>query len=384
MTLLQPTRKDVGDADPPQNEDPYNAIPVATDIPKIIRLLHKISTAVDTYVLMYNGIKGAAWVITYACSVLGLNACALDKNGDLVPVAGKYEDAKVVIDLASVENNCQLYLAGATAKHLISLQEPEQFKRRGWSIDCSIVNFVDLQHPSLRNSESFTRLSHFVALETMRSVTAWAATFRQASVILPQTSSKIDIGFKPYTMSVLPILQERSLEILRMLGFRPSQLSDYNFVKADGCETHHPFGHKMDPVPRLRAESSGGVNPNSKQNYRAKFLSYDLEGQYVPYAMLLSHYSEPPNRQNQNHQPLGVIIPPLSSLFIRHYSQELDRLSLLQSILLQSLRFRTGIPPSVSCQSEQYLQRNKADEPRKIYLRDLSQKLLNYVSMESR
>jgi hypothetical protein len=268
---------------PPPNEDPYNAIPVATDIPKIIRLLHKISTAVDTYVLMYNGIRGAAWVITYACSVLGLNACALDKNGDPVPVAGKYEDAKVVINLASLENNCQLYLAGTTTEHLISLQEPEQFKRRGWSIDCSTVNFVDLQHPGLRNSESFSRLSHFVALETMNSVTAWAATFHQDSIILPQASSRINTGFRPYTMSVLLILQQRSLEILRMLGFRPSQLSDYNFVKADDCATHNPIGHKLDPAPRLRVENSGGVNMNSKHNYRAKFLSYSLEAQYVPY-----------------------------------------------------------------------------------------------------
>jgi hypothetical protein len=265
---------------PPQNEDPYDAIPVATDIPQIIRKLHKIATAVDEYILIYNGIRGAAWVVTYACSVLGLNVCALNSVGDPIPIAGKYEDAQVVIDLASKESNCQLYLAGTSTDDLIVLQQPEQFNRRGWSIDCSSVNFVDLQHPGLRNSESFLRLSHFVALETMGRVIAWARTFHQDLIFVPPRSG-VDIGFKSYTMSVLPILLQRSLEILRTLGFRPGQTSEYDFADANDSNSLRLVGHKSDPVPSLLIDQSGGIDSISKQQYIAKFLSYAREGQYI-------------------------------------------------------------------------------------------------------
>ena len=270
-----------------QNDDPYDAIPAATDIPEIIRLLHQIATGDGKYILMYNGIKGAAWVIAYACSILGFKASALDKNGDIIPIVGEYEDAVVVINLASQVSNCQLYLSGTTTDKLISLQEPKHFGRRGWSIDCSKINFLEVQHPGLTKSETFSRLSHFVAMETMSAVTAWAATFDHSSLnddslFGPRKSHYEDIGFKPYTMFVLPHLQERSLDILRILGFRPSQLSDYDFRKADDCLTYFPVGHKADSLPMLKVEDSEGFADESRRRYYAKNLSYSFSSQYIP------------------------------------------------------------------------------------------------------
>jgi hypothetical protein len=269
-----------------ENDDPYDAIPVATDIPNIIRLLHQVTVGVDKYVLMYNGIRGAAWVITYACSILGLNVCALDKTGDPVPIAGEYQDAKVVINPFLQSSSYQLYLANTTTEELIYLQEPEHFKRRGWSIDCSKVNFLDLQHPGLRKSETFSRLSHFVALETLAQVTLWAATFDQGSLIILDTSPSSETGFKPYTMSFLPILQERSLDILRILGFRPTQLSDFDFEKFNDCLTHTPVGHKADALPRLTVGDKGGFEADSRQQFLPKDLSDSRDGQYVPYGKI--------------------------------------------------------------------------------------------------
>ncbi|KAL2074219.1 hypothetical protein VTL71DRAFT_7997 [Oculimacula yallundae] len=220
----------------------------------IIALLLAIYTSYQHIVLVFNGIKGEAWVVTYACSVLGLNTCVVDKDGNVVPIAGKYEDAKVVINLGSSEHDCQLYLAGVTTDHLISFQAPEQFSRRGWSIDCSLVNFVDLQHPGLRNSDSFSRLSNFVAMETLGAVTAWAESFTRSSVVI--SSPKIDTGFKSYTMSVLSILQERSLNILGQFGFRPSKLSSYIFEGGFGCATHTQSGMNL---IQYRAFDSGNL-----------------------------------------------------------------------------------------------------------------------------
>lgn len=269
-----------------KNDDPYDAIPTVIDIVKLIRILHQIATTDGKYILMYNGIKGAAWVIAYACSILGLKTCALDRNGDPVPIAGEYEDAVVLINLASQVSNCQLYLAGTTDK-VITLQEPKHFERRGWSVDCFKINFLELQHPGLSKSETFSRLSHFVALETMNAVSAWAATFDHNSLdkdplICPRNSLHEDIGFKPYTMSVLPILQERSLEILRILGFRPAKLSDYVFKKANDCMTHTPVGHKANTLPPVNEKDSGSFEDESQRPDSEKNPSCSLDSRYIP------------------------------------------------------------------------------------------------------
>lgn len=58
------------------NDDPCDTVPTAANIPRIIRLFHQISTDVDKHVLIHNEIRGAAWVITYACTILGFNVCA--------------------------------------------------------------------------------------------------------------------------------------------------------------------------------------------------------------------------------------------------------------------------------------------------------------------
>lgn len=270
-----------------KDEDPYNAIPTAIDIVHIIRLLHQIATAGGKYMLMYNGLNGAAWVIAYTCSILGLKACALDGDGEPVPITGEYEDAMVVINLASQVSSCQLYLSGTITDKVITLQEPQHFGRRGWSINCFEVNFLELQHPGLSTSETFSRLSNFAALETMNAVTALAATFddnslNEDSLIRPRDSPHDDIGFKPYTMSVLPVLQERSLEILRILGFRPEKLSDYDFRKADDCLAHTAVGHKADILSVSTDEDSGDFDDNSQHRHREQNPSYSLDSRYVP------------------------------------------------------------------------------------------------------
>ena len=278
-----------------KSDDPYDAIPAAIDIVQIIHFLHQVATADRKYILIYNGIKGAAWVIVYACSILGLKACALDKDGDPVPITSEYEDAMVVINLASQVSSCQLYLSGTITDQVITLQESKHFERRGWSIDCFKVNFLELQHPGLTVSETFSRLSHFVALETMNAVTAWAATFDynpsdEDSLIHPRNSPHDDIGFKPYTMSVLPILQERSLDILRILGFRPARLSEYVFRKAGDCPTHTSIGLKADVNPVFKEEDSGIFEGKSQCRYRETSPSRCLNSRYIPSEGI--HYEE--------------------------------------------------------------------------------------------
>lgn len=270
-----------------KDEDPYDAIPTAIDIVQIIRCLHQITTGEGKYMLMYNGLKGAAWVVAYACSILGLKACALDGDGGPVPITGEYEDAMVVINLASQVSSCQLYLSGTITEKVITLQESTRFVRRGWNINCFEVNFLELHHPGLSISETFARLSHFAALETMNAVTALAATFDHRSLdedsfIRPRNSPHDDIGFKPYTMSVLSTLQERSLEILRILGFRPAKLSDYEFKKAEDCLTHTAVGQNADILQLSKQEDSGDSNNTSQHRYREKIPPCSPDSLYIP------------------------------------------------------------------------------------------------------
>lgn len=273
---------------PPQNDDMYNAIPVAGDIPKIIRLFHKIVASDDNYVMIYKGIRGAAWVMTYACSILGLNVCALDKDGNSIPIVGNYEDSQVVLDLASKESNCQLYLAGASTDYLITLAEPIPFKRRGWSIDCTTVNFLELQQKGITSSPSFSRLSYFIALETMNAVSRWALSTQQQSAFAGGAR-----GLKPYTLSVLKALQERSLSILSLLGFRPGAYSDFDFVSSNGAETFDAIGHRSDPAPRVQVEIDGNFDPDQiKQRYHPKTINYSHKGQYIVHTELSNVHNE--------------------------------------------------------------------------------------------
>jgi hypothetical protein len=79
--------------------DIYQALPRTTDIPQIIKILHRVATEDEGVVCIYHGVQGAAWTAAYACHILGLPACALGLRGDLVPITSTYEDARVIIDL---------------------------------------------------------------------------------------------------------------------------------------------------------------------------------------------------------------------------------------------------------------------------------------------
>jgi hypothetical protein len=146
--------------------DPYQAVPDPVDMPKIIRMLYRVKTSDDSYVMIFSGTTGAAWILAYSCFVLGLNACVLDKAGSSVPVIRTYKDAKVIVDVASLESKCATYVAGQI-QDLIQFNGAIDTIRQGWSLDCSIINFLDLQHPNLKNSPYYGRISRSAAMQVM-------------------------------------------------------------------------------------------------------------------------------------------------------------------------------------------------------------------------
>jgi hypothetical protein len=129
-------------------------------------------------------VQGAAWTAAYACHILGLPACALGLRGDLVPINSTYEDARVIIDLGVSYFRRELFSKGDLLE-VVSLECGAKAIDRGWSIDCTEVDFVNLHHPNLRQYFRFQRISNFAAIEAMNAVGRLSSSFRNFCARVP-------------------------------------------------------------------------------------------------------------------------------------------------------------------------------------------------------
>lgn len=260
--------------------DPYFAIPLAGDIASIIRMLHKVATNEEPYILICWGLRGAAWITAYASEVLGLPVCALQKDRTPIPVTGAYENAKVLIELPSEESKCSLYLR-KDLQDQIELGDEDSGSRRGWSVDCSVFNFLEYHHSEISKSKLMKRLSAFTALETFNlasTLSTWVANSphsnRAMKEIFPEAAKW---GFVSYSEFELQQIQARSLRILRQLGFHSGEFEDYEFMPLNGCPTYIATGQLSDSQP-LENQSEPGCDDEV-------VLSPDVfqYGQYIPY-----------------------------------------------------------------------------------------------------
>ncbi|KAF7588933.1 hypothetical protein BBP40_005011 [Aspergillus hancockii] len=126
----------------------YDTIPLTSEIPVIIRLLHKLVTAEASHTLFFRGFRGAAWTATYVSDILGRKICAVNPEGVTVPISNGYNSFWVIFDLSSTNNKCELYHEGQVLE-LIGFQGGSPAIEARWSIDCSVVNFFQLPHPDL-------------------------------------------------------------------------------------------------------------------------------------------------------------------------------------------------------------------------------------------
>lgn len=228
---------------PMSHEDPYLAVPVATDIASIVRMLHKIASCEDPYVLICRGLRGSAWITAYASDVLGLRVCALHANGNIIPITAAYETAQVIIELDSDKSECGMYL-NRNLQEQLQLQPKDPEQRQGWSVDLDQLHFLEYRHPKITRSTSLARLSAFVALDTLNRVSAKCTQFSTSNNAWRR--SDYDSYFVGYAESELRHIQARSLRILRQLGFIPGNLEDYKFNAAKGCPTYTAAGLVFD------------------------------------------------------------------------------------------------------------------------------------------
>ena len=217
------------------DRDPYDALPHDKDITTIIQMLFKVTSDKD-YVFTYNGIQGAGWVATYSSYVLGLPVCAIKDSGQTLPISGIYEQARVVIR-PMISDSGVIYnisKAGEIQQFIALEQSDMPHPRNGWSVDCSLVNFLDTHHPGLRQERDYPIICAFTAQMMMNTTAELAEAFSD-------NIEHADV-FCPYTLSVLADIRSRGLRVLEILGFDCGILDDYMYEGLGTCRDYACVG----------------------------------------------------------------------------------------------------------------------------------------------
>ncbi|KAL8696758.1 MAG: hypothetical protein Q9201_007492, partial [Fulgogasparrea decipioides] len=207
---------------------PYDAMPGKYDLPRIVQLCHRIATTQKVAVLIYKGFQGSGWVAAYASTILGFSVCAVDSSGVQIPLNDHYGKAKVILEPAAKECACQLRLEGDLSD-VIRVESLDQPSRRGWSINCLELGFLAHNIPDLTNPMHVSILSDIVAFKVLNEVAG------SAEMLSLPSDTRIP-GFYPYFIAVLPQIQQRSLDILSLLGFQRNHRSHYKFDAQFNCK----------------------------------------------------------------------------------------------------------------------------------------------------
>ena len=275
--------------------DPYDAIPSRQDIPRIIQLCHKVATSTDSVILSYKGLHGSGWLAAFGSYVIGLPVCALDTSGMQVPVSDHYGKAKIILD-PSAKSGYGLLTAGELSD-FISVERLDDASRLGWSVKCNELNYFSTNHPEFEHSGLIDAVSDVTAIMTLREVWKMSQPLRK---IEPSD------GFVPYLVSILPQIQERSLDTLSSLGFKVKPRSQFAFTSdllcrgtSDGpkLEKESPYGIEdlfdaiLSPFYDQGIEQMMGIKNEGAYGSWKKMSTYDL-CQYLYRAIsIASHFA---------------------------------------------------------------------------------------------
>ncbi|PVH75647.1 hypothetical protein DL98DRAFT_592915 [Cadophora sp. DSE1049] len=195
--------------------NPSISIPEAAILPKIISLLYKVTVS-DELVLHVSGFRGAAWVATYATHVLGLDACTVLADGEVLALTASYEKSKVVFFINSAKSEITLWKEHEI-EELISISIQDQGLSR-WLVDCDKVNFFQFHCPDMKGQMAES-MSHFVTAKSFEAIEARIFDTAGPKDVL----SKYNI----YMRAFAPQIQERAVGIVRTLGFSPESVDFY-------------------------------------------------------------------------------------------------------------------------------------------------------------
>ncbi|KAF2420763.1 hypothetical protein EJ08DRAFT_529160 [Tothia fuscella] len=200
-----------------------HAIPDKFTIIRIINLLYQITTSTEPYVLRVRGIRGAAWVAVYAVKVLDLRCCANYSSEKLLPINVEFEEAQVVLYIDDCLSDVSLYRELKLDDHIVC--DDTENAAAEWAVDCDVINFLEHHCPQLSQSRLLSSISHFVAANTIQIISRLLA----APPIdrFPSSGSRRYPEFITYLEDATPLIQQRAIEVLTVLGFKPNDAESY-------------------------------------------------------------------------------------------------------------------------------------------------------------
>ncbi|KAL9609428.1 MAG: hypothetical protein Q9167_005804 [Letrouitia subvulpina] len=198
--------------------DPYEAIPSVESLVQVIKLCHKIISTEDHCILQLKGLKGSGWIAAYTGQILGLPVCAVDRQGKQYPITNNYLKAKVFIEPFGDETKCEVLTVG-NLSDLVQIRSLDITERKGWSINCTEVNYLLFRHPELHNPNIASVISDFVAIVSL--------TILHCEASGNTDLDKGETGLQPLLVFFLPQIQQYCLEILETLGFLIRRLENY-------------------------------------------------------------------------------------------------------------------------------------------------------------
>ena len=232
---------------------PYNSIPDEKTAVFIIQSFSKLLQRNSQIVMIYHGLKGAAWLATYARDVLDLPVCVMRTTADPIPIRGEYDTAKVLLYIFETDNKCELVIRGKVEDFFVPESlAPADHDR--WTIDVEKTNVMQ------------TYLSVPDELATVVSCILRSLVYDYTSSIAGQSRGKHRLRpgsrLMTYGEYCLPAIRKRAETILGLFGLQ------MNGKKTSDGEAWHGFIL----LP--------GGDENSSED-RSKGVDYD-----APYASL--------------------------------------------------------------------------------------------------
>ena len=198
----------------------YDSIPSEETAVQIIRSLVKAMQDSKS-ILVYYGLKGAAWLTAYARHVLDLPVCVVRTTNDAIPISGDYKNAKVLLYIFEDDSRRSVRTEGKPEDFFVleSLKSKylDNIRPRimctGWSIDTMKTNVADLY--LLSSADSRDAVSNIVRslVNDFTKVLANSCQSHQSHENLPENI------FTTYKTYCLPAIRKRAARILRLLGF---------------------------------------------------------------------------------------------------------------------------------------------------------------------
>ena len=240
-----------------------DGLPDTDSLAQVIVSLHDIMGQghQEDSVLIWPGVRGAAWLAVYAARILGLPTCALGPDGE-VPINSAYISARVILDLrdttsivrtfrrASASEITELFglpvasdtTIGTDSHYAGSDLDPT----RWWQFDCSEVDYLALHFSKELEPSLYSCLSDVIAATALRTLHQTIRAMWQRTTITTDYPV-FPKRFSPME-SVLGTISTRLLAILKILGFRVLPIEKYAAEIYEGF-TVYQTEVSVSPIP---------------------------------------------------------------------------------------------------------------------------------------